>query len=623
MTSPRTVAVLAGWILLLTSILLAAAVTFGIPIKSSLHSASIKSSPENGFLAQLPELSWPLSAITDGPRAPRASATELLEDGRPLGPAHTDHTLIRSLGQGRYSHWQDKLVFSTSDNSDPRTNGRRYVVVMRAELTPAILLGWFLFLGVIGTTVCARWLHRDMIATQDFLLPVGLWTGTALLFGASTSTKGIGLWLLLGVDVILLIWAVTTTRRTLSRKKCRPWKGPGSAQNATLLVAALTVALVMVEALLIAWEHRASQSGLVTAPAKPRAKNAPAKPQPATRDHSNVIPKRKPKTPTLEHALEAFGVSVPKEVLRSVAYRAALITLPPELQRTPAEVPGAESAYTWHGVLHVKDRNHFRQTAPFPARQGHVFRIMVVGDSFTYGQGIDERWTYARQLAAALKLDYNVEVLNLGVSGHQSEDILGKIRYFLPRLRPDLVIYGVCLNDFLPTGIGQYANNYAYTIPLPESLKAFFTDNSRLARLSRDAYNRTLLELGLRVDFFDDILNGFTGYRERFAHDVVHMNELVTAQGLPPVVAITLDQEPHDGSRGHQIIQTAEQYLKSAGMDVIEMAPYYQQFNGLNFRVSRWDGHPNEVANIIWATMLARHLRSLDALGQFQKMATE
>ncbi len=49
-------------------------------------------------------------------------------------------------------------------------------------------------------------------------------------------------------------------------------------------------------------------------------------------------------------------------------------------------------------------------------------------------------------------------------------------------------------------------------------------------------------------------------------------------------------------------------------MDVIEMTPYHLQFSGLNLRVSRWEGHPNEVANAIWATMLNRHLRSLPDL---------
>ena len=58
----------------------------------------------------------------------------LLENMQPLGPAHSKHSDVENLGGGRFSHWDDGrrryLLFSTSDNSDPRTNGRRYMVAI-------------------------------------------------------------------------------------------------------------------------------------------------------------------------------------------------------------------------------------------------------------------------------------------------------------------------------------------------------------------------------------------------------------------------------------------------------------------------------------------------------------
>jgi hypothetical protein len=57
------------------------------------------------------------------------SQVVLLEEGKPLGPGASLHADIRNLGAGRYSHWtRTSLYLSTSDNSDPRTNGRRYEV---------------------------------------------------------------------------------------------------------------------------------------------------------------------------------------------------------------------------------------------------------------------------------------------------------------------------------------------------------------------------------------------------------------------------------------------------------------------------------------------------------------
>lgn len=55
----------------------------------------------------------------------------VLEDGVPLPHPHAAHDDIRRLGQGRYSHWTDNVYFATSDDSDPRSNGRRYTVEER------------------------------------------------------------------------------------------------------------------------------------------------------------------------------------------------------------------------------------------------------------------------------------------------------------------------------------------------------------------------------------------------------------------------------------------------------------------------------------------------------------
>jgi len=57
-----------------------------------------------------------------------ASRLVVWEDERPLGPAHCGHEDIREKGGGKFSHWGSQVYFSTLDNSDPRTNGRRYHV---------------------------------------------------------------------------------------------------------------------------------------------------------------------------------------------------------------------------------------------------------------------------------------------------------------------------------------------------------------------------------------------------------------------------------------------------------------------------------------------------------------
>jgi hypothetical protein len=67
----------------------------------------------------------------DSPDNPTRSQFQLYEDEKPIGPAHSVHADIASLGGGRYSHWRlDKdaagLIFSATDNSDPNNSGKRF-----------------------------------------------------------------------------------------------------------------------------------------------------------------------------------------------------------------------------------------------------------------------------------------------------------------------------------------------------------------------------------------------------------------------------------------------------------------------------------------------------------------
>ncbi|WP_316839641.1 pectate lyase [Pedobacter gandavensis] len=62
----------------------------------------------------------------DSNTQPSISTLRVFEDGKELGAAHSSHASIRTTGKGKFSHWGNSLIFSTSDNSDPRKNGRKY-----------------------------------------------------------------------------------------------------------------------------------------------------------------------------------------------------------------------------------------------------------------------------------------------------------------------------------------------------------------------------------------------------------------------------------------------------------------------------------------------------------------
>jgi hypothetical protein len=90
------------------------------------------------------------------------STLELFENGRPLGPAHALHDQIRELGRGRFSHWGRLVYFSSSDDSDPRTNGRKYEI--RHDSPPSPL--WILALLTALVALESRRLGRGLAALE-------------------------------------------------------------------------------------------------------------------------------------------------------------------------------------------------------------------------------------------------------------------------------------------------------------------------------------------------------------------------------------------------------------------------------------------------------------------------
>src|SRR5581483_4098392 len=91
------------------------------------------------------------------------STLEVLEDGRALGPAHVFAEGVALWGRGRYRHDARVVLFSSSDGSDPRTNGRRYELRWSWSPGPLLLAALVIGATVLNARRAARalaWLER-------------------------------------------------------------------------------------------------------------------------------------------------------------------------------------------------------------------------------------------------------------------------------------------------------------------------------------------------------------------------------------------------------------------------------------------------------------------------------
>jgi hypothetical protein len=272
--------------------------------------------------------------------------------------------------------------------------------------------------------------------------------------------------------------------------------------------------------------------------------------------------------------------------------------IPEELARR--EVPGTKDYYC-HGHLHRQNGEGWRMSG-WGDKSPQVFRIMALGDSLTYGQGVAEEEAYPQVLSRMLNQTVRVEVLNFGVCGYQISDIRRLLEKYLDRVQPDLVMYGMCLNDFLPSMMMVYPGSQ-WELPLPKRFKDWLAKETMLFALLTRKYDETLRRFHVRRDFIDDILFSLehnTPLKREFLEDSSRMSKMVAARNLPPILASVIHQHPKD-QRWLQMAEMAQQLLGQAGMSVLDGRSYFRGREDEVFNVSPWEGHPNAECHRIFA----------------------
>jgi lysophospholipase L1-like esterase len=148
-----------------------------------------------------------------------------------------------------------------------------------------------------------------------------------------------------------------------------------------------------------------------------------------------------------------------------------------------------------------------------------VSRIVVLGDSFTWGWGVNDEFVYPVVMESLL---HGPEVINLGVTAYGTRQEIDYLKLEGIKYRPDIVLVGFCLNDiydvssplekFQSAGVSM-AEADRSTHPTPLQTVKHWLNRSRLYHLAREAVNtnkfivKLFVRLGLKEGLtgFDDL----------------------------------------------------------------------------------------------------------------------
>lgn len=236
-----------------------------------------------------------------------------------------------------------------------------------------------------------------------------------------------------------------------------------------------------------------------------------------------------------------------------------------------------------------------------------VFRVLCLGDSITFGEGVRYPDTYPAQLErllAAATPGRQVEVLDAGVQGYGTKD---EAAFYLLRggqFHPDVVTLGFFLND---------AAEFAETICQNEAM----TKDAVLslpARVSRvwEIFERRRYAARLQRDYFDSIRRSFNSPRWAECREVLSgMTQVAREDSFRLVVVLfpvlwDLDAAyPFDDL--HALIAAA---CREAGCEFIDLLEVYRGHRAEDLWVHPTDQHPNEIAHRLAAERIAACLLS-------------
>ncbi|MDP6933662.1 MAG: hypothetical protein QGG40_12140, partial [Myxococcota bacterium] len=206
-----------------------------------------------------------------------------------------------------------------------------------------------------------------------------------------------------------------------------------------------------------------------------------------------------------------------------------------------------------------------------------TFRILVLGDSFTAGDGVQQEQTYPEVLEDLLNERYQgtarFEAINTAVQGTGTYDQWHVLQEQGLQFSPDMVLVGMYLNDTQTVGVQHLgapgANNVLPNVHYPQSL--YLAKWIRSFRYSRNSYRDSI---DMYQALWDSEQN--TQGLSEWSTAMSYFGALQQDRNLPVLIALfpwlnMLDDSYPFGDIHERIGLTAQ----SSGMEIIDLLPVF------------------------------------------------
>ncbi|HBR13999.1 MAG TPA: hypothetical protein DD723_00440 [Candidatus Omnitrophica bacterium] len=274
-------------------------------------------------------------------------------------------------------------------------------------------------------------------------------------------------------------------------------------------------------------------------------------------------------------------------------------------------------------VWHTTNRQGFRSTTSFQVEKPpDTVRIIFIGDSFTFGEGVYDEDVYPQQfrrfaLEQGLFPNKTVEIINLGVGGYNTQQEWGLLNEYARYLQPDMVVIGYTINDVEPYLFyrsGQGFLRSSRRVEEFDRLGSLDTAPSwiRGFRLSRLFW---ILWQGHKISrqtigYYQDLYASGSPSWKMTMEAVSALAHYQKESGIPVYVMIfplmyRLDDPAHPLLRIHAQLH---QLMEGVDLPYFDLWPRLKRYKDTDLWVHPTDQHPNEIVHEIAARALVEFI---------------
>ncbi len=268
--------------------------------------------------------------------------------------------------------------------------------------------------------------------------------------------------------------------------------------------------------------------------------------------------------------------------------------------------------------LEVKARSgvkqpNLRDPHSLDSPKGDAFRILVVGDSFAWGDGVHPEDTFAYRLETRLDVvsrGNDFEVINWSRPGWNTVAEYRSVAPSIDKISPDLLLLTFVLNDAEPFNLEKLvALRKGLQRREPRfALSAFLYRHSLLYSIAWERIENTRIRRAYTA-YYASLYEG-PDWKNCLRH-LKRFRDLALARSIPMVLLLfPIFDSPMDDSYSHRALHDKMREVgQSLEVPVLDLLEAYRDVDVYRLAVVPYtDAHPNELAHRIAADTILDYL---------------